>query len=162
VRYRFSQLLKITGLPLVCAACFSLPGGHWMALQMFAWAQMLRDYSRNATITVAIQKTFSGTAPCMMCARGSPRDVRIYRDVLSLQPYVLLGLNFGYNTRDYYGWNNFQFGLKATWKINRIVSVFGGVSYSVAMTALKEVDPRQRSVGQRGSHTQLLIGGNTA
>jgi hypothetical protein len=79
-----------------------------------------------------------------------------------LQPYVLLGLNFGYNTRDYYGWNNFQFGLKATWKINRIVSVFGGVSYSVAMTALKEVDPRQRSVGQRGSHTQLLIGGNTA
>lgn len=67
-------------------------------------------------------------------------NVRVYRDVLSLQPYVLLGLNFGYNTRDYYGWNHFQFGLRATWKINHIVSIFGGVSYSVAMTALKEID----------------------
>ena len=67
MRHPFSQLLKITGLPLVCVACFSLAGGHWMALQMFAWAQMLRDYSRNAPITEAIQKTFSGTAPCTMC-----------------------------------------------------------------------------------------------
>ncbi|MGC2577338.1 MAG: hypothetical protein WA376_07140 [Terrimicrobiaceae bacterium] len=67
-------------------------------------------------------------------------DIRIYRDVLSMQPYVLLGLNFGYNTRAYYGWNNFQFGLKATWKINQMVSIFGGISYSVAMTALKEIN----------------------
>ncbi|MGA7394768.1 MAG: hypothetical protein WBW78_19090 [Terrimicrobiaceae bacterium] len=67
MRHPFSRLLKITGLPLVCVACFSLAGGHWMALQMFAWAQMLRDYSRNAPITEAIQKTFSGTAPCTMC-----------------------------------------------------------------------------------------------
>ena len=67
MRHPFSQLLKITGLPLVCVACFSLAGGHWMALQMFAWAQMLRDYSRTAPITEAIQKTFSGTAPCTMC-----------------------------------------------------------------------------------------------
>ena len=66
--------------------------------------------------------------------------VPLYRDVLSLQPYALLGLNFGYNTRAYYGWNNFQFGLKAVWKINRIVSIFGGINYSVAMTALTEID----------------------
>lgn len=38
-----------------------------MALQMFAWAQMLREYSKNAPITEAIQKTFSGAAPCTMC-----------------------------------------------------------------------------------------------
>ena len=66
-------------------------------------------------------------------------NVPLHRDVLILQPYVLLGLNFGYNTRAYYGWNNFQFGLKATWKINQIVSIFGGISYSVAMTALQEI-----------------------
>ena len=66
--------------------------------------------------------------------------VRLYRDVLGLQPYALLGLNFGYNTRAYYGWNNFQFGLKVTWEINRIVSIFGGINYSVAMTALEEID----------------------
>ena len=59
---------------------------------------------------------------------------------MTLQPYALLGLNFGYNTRTYYGWNNFQFGLKVSWKLNGIVSLFAGISYSVAMTALEEID----------------------
>ena len=67
-------------------------------------------------------------------------SIRLYRDILTLQPYALLGLNFGYYTRTYYGWNNFQFGLKASWKLNRIVSLFAGISYSVAMTALEEID----------------------
>jgi hypothetical protein len=35
-------------------------------------------------------------------------NLRAYRDVLSLQPYVLLGLNFGYNTSAYYGWITFN------------------------------------------------------
>ncbi len=67
-------------------------------------------------------------------------DIPLYRDILSLQPYALLGLNFGYNTTDYYGWNNFQFGLQGTWQINRIISAFAGINYSIAMTALREID----------------------
>lgn len=66
-------------------------------------------------------------------------EIPVYKDVLSLQPYALLGLNLGYNTTEYYGWNNFQFGLEATWKVNRTVSVFAGVNYSVAMTALQDI-----------------------
>ena len=67
--------------------------------------------------------------------------VRLYRDVLGLQPYALHGPELRLqHTRAYYGWNNFQFGLKATWKINRIVSIFGGINYSVAMTALRKID----------------------
>jgi hypothetical protein len=77
---------------------------------------------------------------------GSYMEVRldgaipIRRDIFQLQPYALLGLNLGYNTRAYYGWNNFQFGLKATWKINHVLSIYGAINYSVAMTALKEID----------------------
>ena len=59
---------------------------------------------------------------------------------LWLEPYALLGLNFGYNTREYYGWNNFQFGLQANWQINRVITVFAGVNYNVAMTALQTID----------------------
>ena len=66
-------------------------------------------------------------------------DIPVYRDILSVRPYALLGLNFGYNTRSYYGWNNFQFGLQGDWKINRNISAFAGVNYSVAMTALDEI-----------------------
>jgi hypothetical protein len=66
--------------------------------------------------------------------------IPLYRDIFKLQPYALLGLNLGYNTSTYYGWNNFQFGLEAIWKINRGISIYGGINYSVAMTALKDID----------------------
>jgi hypothetical protein len=67
-------------------------------------------------------------------------NIPLYHDIFRLEPYALLGLNLGYNTTASYGWNNFQFGLRAIWKINRYVSLFGGINYSVAMTALKEID----------------------
>ena len=46
---------------------FSIAGGHWAVLQTVAWTQMLRDYSQNSTMAEAVEKTFSGEAPCSMC-----------------------------------------------------------------------------------------------
>lgn len=66
-------------------------------------------------------------------------DIPVYRDIISIQPYTLLGLNLGYNTRSYYGWNNWQFGVEATWQVARHIEVFGGINYSVAMTALRDI-----------------------
>ena len=66
-------------------------------------------------------------------------EVPVVEDVFVLEPYALLGINLGYNTRSYYGWNHFQFGLEAEWSINEVVSIFGGVHYSVAMEALREI-----------------------
>jgi hypothetical protein len=65
------RLLRIVGMPLVYLALFALVGGHWGVLQAIAWAQMLRDYSKNAPITEAIAKTFSGYSPCGMCTKIS-------------------------------------------------------------------------------------------
>jgi hypothetical protein len=66
-------------------------------------------------------------------------EIRVHKEVFELQPYVSLGINLGYNTADYYGWNNFQIGLLASWKVNRFVSLFGGINYSVALTALRQI-----------------------
>lgn len=66
-------------------------------------------------------------------------DFPIYGEIVTLQPYALLALNFGYNTPDSIGWNNFQFGFETTWRVNRVVSLFAGVNYSVAMTALRSI-----------------------
>lgn len=66
-------------------------------------------------------------------------EVPVYKDVLVLQPYALMGINLGYNTRSYYGWNSFQFGIEAEWSVNEIVSVFGGLNYSIAMEAIEEI-----------------------
>jgi hypothetical protein len=67
-------------------------------------------------------------------------DVPVYEDIVSLQPYALLGLNFGYNNADYSGWNNFQFGAQATVALNDYISLFAGVNYSVALEALQQID----------------------
>jgi hypothetical protein len=103
---------------------------------------------------------------------GSYMEIRVdgaiplYREIFQLQPYALLGLNLGYNTTAYYGWNNFQFGLKAICKINRFISIFGGINYSVAMTALKRIDQGNQvwasasgksGVGERRGDLRLLI-----
>jgi hypothetical protein len=66
-------------------------------------------------------------------------EIPVYREVFELQPYLLLSINLGYNTTDYYGWNNFQFGFLASWKINGFVSIVGGINYSVALTALQQI-----------------------
>lgn len=65
-------------------------------------------------------------------------EVPLYKEILSLQPYAQLGLNFGYNTTDYYGWNNFQYGANLVCQITRSISTFAGIQQSVALTALRE------------------------
>lgn len=60
-------MLRSLGLSLMCLAMFSIAGGHWAVLQTVAWAQMLRDYSKDATVAEAVEKTFSGDAPCSLC-----------------------------------------------------------------------------------------------
>lgn len=60
-------MLRVLGLPFICLAMFSIAGGHWAVLQTIAWAQMVRDYSQTTSVAEAIEKTFSGEAPCSMC-----------------------------------------------------------------------------------------------
>ena len=66
-----SCMFRAVGLSMICLAMFSIAGGHWAVLQSVAWAQMLRDYSKEATVAEAVEKTFSGDAPCSMCKKIS-------------------------------------------------------------------------------------------
>ena len=42
-------------------------GLHWALLQSVAWVGMMVSYSRDASFTVAVSKTFDGKHPCAMC-----------------------------------------------------------------------------------------------
>ena len=42
-------------------------GGHWALLQSVAWMTMLVDYSKDAPLSVAVEKTFDGKHPCSLC-----------------------------------------------------------------------------------------------
>jgi len=69
-------------------------------------------------------------------------DIPVYKDTISLNPYALYGINFGYNTTESYGPNNFQFGTVANVKITENLSAFTGVNYSVALQALEAIDQK--------------------
>jgi hypothetical protein len=42
-------------------------GLHWTVLQTVAWAGMVVTYSKDASLTVALVKTFDGQHPCNLC-----------------------------------------------------------------------------------------------
>ena len=76
------RLLGTIGLPLIYVAMFSIAGGHWAALQVLAWTQMARAYSRSADIVDALIKTFDGKHPCTLCykvkeGRQKEREIRL-------------------------------------------------------------------------------------
>lgn len=60
VLLRFGKWLVV--VVLVCAT-----GGHWAALQSAAWAGMIFSYSQTDSLSVALEKTFSGQHPCKLC-----------------------------------------------------------------------------------------------
>ncbi len=61
--------LKIVGLATCLWAVFVMSGGHWLALQSFAWARMTMEFSQQTTLGAAISKTFSGKHPCRLCVK---------------------------------------------------------------------------------------------
>jgi hypothetical protein len=60
VRNRAAQFLIV--LLLIVSV-----GGHWAFLQSVAWVTMVIDYSKDAPLSVAVEKTFDGKHPCHLC-----------------------------------------------------------------------------------------------
>jgi hypothetical protein len=64
-----NRLLQLTGAITCLLAVLMASGGHWAVLQSIAWAQMLVKYSRDASLSEAVTKTFDGKHPCKMCLK---------------------------------------------------------------------------------------------
>ena len=67
-------------------------------------------------------------------------SIPVIKDVLSVDPWVAFGLNFGYNLdgnlQQFDGANNLEFGVALPWKVNDIITVSGYVAYSYAFQDL--------------------------
>jgi hypothetical protein len=62
-----NRFWKGAGCVLCLVAVLTTLGGHWLVLQSYAWARMIRDYSRHDSLISAIAKTFDGKHPCGLC-----------------------------------------------------------------------------------------------
>jgi hypothetical protein len=61
-------LPRLARILVILALCLSI-GAHWAALQSVAWATMLVENARHASVSDAIMKTFDGNHPCDLCKR---------------------------------------------------------------------------------------------
>jgi len=59
-------LFRLPRLAIATALACSI-GLHWGFLQSVAWVGMIVSYSRDASFTEAVSKTFDGKHPCCMC-----------------------------------------------------------------------------------------------
>ena len=48
-------------------AVIMLSGGQWFVPQTIAWARMMVVYSRQDSLSIALNKTFDGQHPCALC-----------------------------------------------------------------------------------------------
>jgi hypothetical protein len=60
-------LKKFPQILFVVLGCLHLLGGPYSMLQVYAWATMLVDYSRDDGLLQAARDTFSGEKPCELC-----------------------------------------------------------------------------------------------
>ncbi len=87
------------GHAMLILALLGATGTHWVMLQSIAWAAMLTENAREATISEAFEKTFDGKHPCSLCkeiAKGQQSEKKsdqrseIKRLDFVYQPSVLL------------------------------------------------------------------------
>jgi len=81
--------LRAVGCSLSLIAMLILNGGHWLALQSFAWGKMLVEYSRHDSLLTAVSKTFDGKHPCSLCLKvraGIRQSQQAERRALSSEP----------------------------------------------------------------------------
>lgn len=77
-------------------------------------------------------------------------DIPLYRDIVTLNPFATLGLNFGYNTHKYNGWNNFQYGVNLNVALTKNIVVFGGVGQNVVLEAARDAGSDNEVVATAG------------
>jgi len=63
------QLLNAGGFTACFLAVFFMSGGHWMALQTFAWGRMIVVYAQRSSLLTAVAQTFDGRHPCKLCCK---------------------------------------------------------------------------------------------
>jgi hypothetical protein len=59
-------LRQVGRIATISALCCAI-GLHWVALQSFAWTNMLIEYSKRGPLCQAIAQTFDGAHPCSLC-----------------------------------------------------------------------------------------------
>ncbi len=62
-------LKKVLCNLFVMCGCLQLVGGPYSLMQVYAWTNMIFDYSKETSFSQAVTDTFSGEKPCCLCKK---------------------------------------------------------------------------------------------
>jgi hypothetical protein len=62
-----SRFFRRAGSAACLMTVLAMLGGHWLALQSYAWARMITHYTQQGSLASALSKTFNGRHPCGLC-----------------------------------------------------------------------------------------------
>ncbi len=78
--FRRTPFARVAAAACALAACVLMGGGHWAALQTFAWVRMSVDYTvATGSVREGLTRTFDGEHPCELCRQvkvGLEKDRR--------------------------------------------------------------------------------------
>jgi hypothetical protein len=77
---------RLTHIVILATFIFSC-GGHWCVFQCIAWANMIHEYSQMVPLTQAVQMTFSGEYPCLICKAIAEKKSSEQQKALVLNKY---------------------------------------------------------------------------
>ncbi|MGE9291896.1 MAG: hypothetical protein ACQKBT_12930 [Puniceicoccales bacterium] len=86
--------------------------------------------------------SFEAEGSFVEVALAAPYDLA---EGFSVAPYVLLGIDFGYRTEEYDGWNHLQVGLDAEYLIGERFAIGGYAAYAFA---LRDIEKEEDSTGE--------------
>jgi len=89
--------------------------------------------------------SFEASGSFVELAIASPYEVT---EDFAIAPYAILGLDFGYRTDEYNGWNHFQLGIDAEYVIGERFAIGGFAAYAFALEDIqKEEDDSGEEIG---------------
>jgi len=86
LQHRSFALKKPLHLLFVLLGCLHLIGGPYSVVQIYAWATMLVDYSKEDGFVQAAKDTFSGEKPCALCCKIKASEQQDTKEKSPLAP----------------------------------------------------------------------------
>jgi len=107
-------------------------------------------YAASPRLTPAVDYVYSTEADGAFVEVSLRSEISLSRERVTLCPYVLEGLDFGYVSGDYDGPNNFQVGVELCWRLSEHLALSGYAARSWAHVNLEREGLGDESWGGLG------------
>ena len=95
------------------------------------------DYSKIPYVTLCLYSVYATESGGSAIEPSVVSEWFVFKDRLRIEPYALVGFDFGYSTEEFDGENNFQVGVDLFWRVTTYFDVVGSVAHSWALEDMK-------------------------